>query len=265
MVIPARYASTRLPGKPLLRIGGRPMVVCTAQRAAASGAAEVVVATDDVRIAQAAAAAGFQTQITAARHPSGSDRVSEVAQARGWPEDAILINLQGDEPLAPPAIIAQLAQAMAARPGLPMATLCAPITDLREFEDPNVVKVVRSSAGLALYFSRAPIPAARDGDRARLAGLWRRHIGLYAYRVAELASFVALPPSPLETLERLEQLRALENGLDILVLDACRPVPGGVDTAQDLALARRRYQVLQEDPAERTRTQNSANPGSDPV
>lgn len=240
MVIPARYASTRLPGKPLLRIGGRPMVVRTAQQAAASGAQEVVVATDDARIAQAAAAAGFQAQLTAARHRSGSDRVNEVAQARGWPEDAILINLQGDEPLAPPAIITQLAQAMAARPDLPMATLCAPITELREFEDPNVVKVVRSSVGLALYFSRAPIPAVRDGGLAGLAGLWRRHVGLYAYRVAALADFVAAPPSPLETLERLEQLRALENGLDILVLDACQPTPGGVDTAEDLALARQR-------------------------
>ena len=240
VLIPARYTSTRLPGKPLLDIGGWPMVVRTAQQAAASGAEEVIVATDDVRIAQAVVAAGFRAQLTAADHPSGSDRISEVVQAHSWADDAIVVNLQGDEPLAPPRVIQQLAQAMDGNPSLPMATLCEPIAHCDDFKNPNVVKVVRNKAGLALYFSRAPVPSVRDGDLAQLRKLWRRHIGLYAYRAATLASFVALPPSPLETLERLEQLRALENGLDILVLDACQPVPGGVDTAEDLALARRR-------------------------
>lgn len=238
-VIPARFASTRLPGKPLLDIGGRAMVVRVAEQAAAAGAEEVLVATDDERVAQAAAAAGHRAVLTDPEHASGLDRVHEVVVAQGWPDPTIVLNVQGDEPLAPPALMRQLAEAMAAEPSAPMTTLCEPIKRRRDLEDPNLVKVVRDRGGRALYFSRAPLPMARDGYPSELGGLWRRHIGLYAFRAGALRRLAALPPSPLETVERLEQLRALENGMDILVLDACCAAPAGVDTAADLARVRR--------------------------
>ena len=238
-VIPARFASTRLPGKPLLDIGGRAMVVRVAEQAAAAGAEEVLVATDDERVARAAAAAGHRAVLTDPKHASGLDRVHEVVVAQGWPDPTIVLNVQGDEPLAPPALMRQLAEAMAAEPSAPMATLCEPIKRRRDLEDPNLVKVVRDRGRRALYFSRAPLPMARDGYPSELGGLWRRHIGLYAFRAGALRRLAALPPSPLETVERLEQLRALENGMDILVLDACCAAPAGVDTAADLARVRR--------------------------
>ena len=239
VVIPARFASARLPGKPLLDIGGRPMVVRVADQAAASGAEEVLVATDDERIAQAVAAAGHQAALTDPGHASGLDRVHEVVVGRGWPDATVVLNVQGDEPLAPPALMRQLAEAMAAEAAPPMATLCEPIKRRPELEDPNVVKVVRDGRGFALYFSRAPLPMARDGYPSELGGLWRRHIGLYAFRAAALRRLAALPSSPLEAVECLEQLRALEDGLDILVLDACCAAPAGVDTPADLARVRR--------------------------
>ncbi len=239
VVIPARFASARLPGKPLLEVGGRPMVVRVADQAAASGAEEVLVATDDERIVQAVAAAGHQAVLTDPGHASGLDRVHEVVVEQGWPDATIVLNVQGDEPLAPPALMRQLAEAMAAEPRAPMTTLCEPITRRRDLEDPNVVKVVRDGEGLALYFSRAPLPMARDGYPRELDGLWRRHIGLYAFRAGALRRLAALPPSPLETVERLEQLRALEDGMDILVLDACCAAPTGVDVPADLARVRR--------------------------
>lgn len=238
-VIPARFASTRLPGKPLLDIGGRAMVVRVAEQAAAAGAEEVLVATDDERIVQAVAAAGHRAVLTDPGHASGLDRVHEVVVAQGWPDATIVLNLQGDEPLAPPALMQQLAEAMAAEPQTPMATLCEPLERRCDLEDPNVVKVVRDGKGCALYFSRAPLPMARDGYPSDLGGLWRRHIGLYAFRAGALRRLAALPPSPLECVERLEQLRALENGMDILVLDACCAAPVGVDTPADLARVRR--------------------------
>lgn len=238
-VIPARFASTRLPGKPLLDIGGRAMVVRVAEQAAAAGAEEVLVATDDERVARAVAAAGHRAVLTDPEHASGLDRVHEVVVEQGWPDPTIVLNVQGDEPLAPPALTRQLAEAMAAEPSAPMATLCEPIKRRRDLEDPNLVKVVRDRKGCALYFSRAPLPMARDGYPSELGGLWRRHIGLYAFRAGALRRLAALPPSPLETVERLEQLRALENGMDILVLDACCAAPAGVDTAADLARVRR--------------------------
>ena len=237
-VIPARFASTRLPGKPLLDIGGRAMVVRVAEQAAAAGAEEVLVATDDERVARAAAAAGHRAVLTDPEHASGLDRVHEVVVEQGWPDPTIVLNVQGDEPLAPPALMRQLAEAMAAEPSVPMATLCEPIKRRRDLEDPNLVKVVRDRKGRALYFSRAPLPMARDGYPSELGGLWRRHIGLYAFRAGALRCLAALPPSPLETVERLEQLRALENGMDILVLDACCAAPAGVDTPADLARVR---------------------------
>ena len=235
-VIPARYASTRLPGKPLSSIAGTPMVVRVAGQAARAGAERVVVATDDQRIVEVVEQAGFEAAMTDSSHASGSDRVMEVVDAQGWADDAIVINVQGDEPLIPPEVIRQLANGMTARTDVGVATLCEPLVELDAIRDPNVVKVVRDRDQLALYFSRAPIPEPRDGYPVDLAdaGLWRRHVGIYGYRVAALRQFVALEPSPLERSERLEQLRLLENGMSILTLDACLPVPGGVDTPDDL-------------------------------
>ena len=240
VVIPARYASARLPGKPLMEIGGTPMVVRVADRARLSGADQVVVATDDERIAEVVAAAGHDAVMTDPSHGSGTDRVWEVARRRAdWAEDAVIINVQGDEPLIAPEIIAQLAAAISGAGDAGMATLCEPIASQEDLLDPNVVKVVRDAANFALYFSRSAIPHARDGCPAAAAGLWRRHIGIYGYRVWGLSRFASLPRSALEDAERLEQLRALEQGLPILVLDACRPSPGGVDTPADLERVRR--------------------------
>ena len=240
VVIPARHGATRLPGKPLLEIGGRAMVVRVAEQAHLAGADEVIVATDDERVARVAAAAGHEAVMTDPNHGSGTDRVWEVACRRAdWAEDAVVINVQGDEPLIAPEIIAQLAAAISEANEVGMATLCEPIASRDDLQDPNVVKVVRNAANFALYFSRSPIPNARDGYPAATAGLWRRHIGIYGYRVWGLRRFVSLPRSALEDAERLEQLRALEHGLPILVLDACRPSSGGVDTPADLERVRR--------------------------
>ncbi|MXX29009.1 MAG: 3-deoxy-manno-octulosonate cytidylyltransferase [Gammaproteobacteria bacterium] len=239
VVIPARYGSTRLPGKPLLRIGGTAMVVRVAERARLAGADEVIVATDDERVAEVVAAAGFEAMMTDPNHGSGTDRVWEVARQRaGWAEDAVVINVQGDEPLIAPEIIAQLAAAISQVGDAGMATLCEPIASHDDLFDPIVVKVGRDAANFALYFSRSPIPNVRDGYPAATAGLWRRHIGIYGYRLWGLRRFVSQPPSALEGAERLEQLRALEHGMPILVLDACCPSPGGVDTPVDLERVR---------------------------
>ena len=244
VVIPARHASTRLPGKPLADIGGRPMLAHVYRRAVASGADEVIVATDDERIAAAARAFGAAVETTSAAHESGTDRLAEVAVRRGWPDDAIVINVQGDEPLIPPANIRQVAELLAADPAAGIATLATPVTSLGEFLDPDVVKVVWSDGGRALYFSRAPIPWSREGAGAgfasqrEFAGAWR-HIGLYAYRGGALRRFAAAPVAALERIERLEQLRALELGLVIVVAEA-RELPGPhVDTPEHLAAVRR--------------------------
>jgi 3-deoxy-manno-octulosonate cytidylyltransferase (CMP-KDO synthetase) len=243
VVIPARYASVRLPGKPLADIQGIPMIVRVAEQAAMSGAAEVVVATDDERIVAAVEAAGHSAMLTSVDHPSGSDRVMEVARLRGWHTDDIVINVQGDEPLIPPAVIRQVAASLDADTALAAATLCEQVTALATVFDPNAVKVVRALDGRALYFSRAPVPYARDAFAAGPqtlpdSGRWRRHIGIYAYRLWALQRFVSLPPGELEQLESLEQLRLLENGMDIRVDEACEPVPGGVDTPEDLERVR---------------------------
>lgn len=240
IVIPARYASTRLPGKPLRLLAGRTLIERVYRRANAAGAAEVVVATDDERIAAACRAFGADVVMTAAAHPSGTDRLAEVVALRGWRDDAIVVNVQGDEPLLPPGNVAQVASLLEAHPAAALATLSTPIASLEELLDPNVVKVVADRDGRALYFSRAPIPWQRDAhaagaDASARIGLAQRHIGLYAYRAGTLGRLAALPPSPLELAERLEQLRALENGLGIAVATAAeRPGPG-VDTAEDLA------------------------------
>ncbi len=243
VVIPARYGSERLPGKPLADIHGLPMIVRVAQAVARSGARELIVATDDERVVDIVTRAGFHAMATRADHPSGSDRVMEVVTRAGWPADDVVLNVQGDEPLIPPAVLDQLADSLRGTDDFASATLCEPILSRDALENPNVVKVVRAEGGRALYFSRAAIPHRRDGlaapaGRLPADGRWWRHIGVYAYRVWALRRFVGLPTGALENLEKLEQLRLLENGLDMLVLEACEPVPGGVDTPEDLERVR---------------------------
>jgi 3-deoxy-manno-octulosonate cytidylyltransferase (CMP-KDO synthetase) len=238
VVIPARYASARLPGKALLSIGGKPMVQWVYERAKASAATEILIATDDLLIVSAAHSFGAETVMTAASHASGTDRIAEVARSRRWPADDIVVNVQGDEPMMPPALINQVASLLEGHPDADIATLASPVQSLQEFLDPNAVKVVTDGEGRALYFSRAPSPWNRDGAAAGLASQRvfagsRRHVGIYAYRVRALLRLAALSPSPLETREKLEQLRALENGLQIRVADTKeRPGPD-VNTAED--------------------------------
>jgi 3-deoxy-manno-octulosonate cytidylyltransferase (CMP-KDO synthetase) len=243
VVIPARYASTRLPGKPLRKIAGRPMVQHVYEKALASGAAQVIIATDHDEIEQVSKS--FATVVrTKAGHASGTDRIAEVAQHLGWRGDDIVVNVQSDEPLMPPAIVRQVAELLDRTAGAEIATLATPIRSVEELFDPNVVKVAATAEGRALYFSRAPIPWTRDGASGGLSSQTRlegalRHIGLYAYRVAVLLQLAALPPTRLERIEKLEQLRALENGMEIVVANAVE-IPGpGVDTESDLeAVAR---------------------------
>ncbi len=236
-IIPARFQSTRLPGKALAMIGGRPMVCHVAERTQrARGLARVIVATDDERIRAAVAATGAEVAMTRADHPSGTDRLAEVV--RELAAD-VVVNVQGDLPLLDPRMIERLVERLAADPMLPMATLAAPIHDEAEWRSPHVVKVVADASGRALYFSRSPIPHDRDGARGAAEPLGWRHIGMYGYRREVLLRLAALPPSPLERRERLEQLRALEHGIAIGVVEwtAAGPVIE-VDTADDLARAR---------------------------
>lgn len=229
-VIPARWGSTRFPGKALARLAGEPIIAHVVRRASEAASVEaVVVATDDQRIAAAAAAVGAETVMTG-EHESGTDRVAAAVLPRdGW---SIAINVQGDEPMLPPENIEALIRGLEAEPGCLIGTLCRPLGAGRA-EDPNAVKVVRGVSGRALYFSRSLIPFPRSVGDAE--ALWRLHLGIYAYRREGLERFVSLPPSPLERAEGLEQLRALENGLDVLVLDAPKD-SWGVDTPEDLAM-----------------------------
>lgn len=245
-IIPARSGSTRLPDKPLLDIAGAPLVVRTAQRAALSAARRVIIATDDQRIKLAAEAHGFEALLTRKDHATGTDRLAEVAQLLELPPDGIAVNVQGDEPLIDPTVINSVAELLADRPDAAIATCASPITDADTLFNANVVKVVCTHDQRALYFSRAPIPWARDALAAQPAtfatGLPAlHHIGLYAYRSKFLQCFPALPVGPLERFESLEQLRALENGFSIVVqrVDAI-PVPG-VDTREDLERVRRAW------------------------
>lgn len=243
VVIPARFASTRLPGKPLLDIAGRPMIQHVFERACQSDAQRVVVATDDERIADTVAGFGGEALMTAADHPSGTDRIEEVSRLLDLDEDALVVNVQGDEPLIPPAVINQVAANLAANPAAGIATLCEPVASSADFFNPNIVKVVADEVGFALYFSRAPIPWDRDGfvgdtDTAPVPSRARRHLGIYAYRVSLLRRFVGWEPAALEQTESLEQLRAMANGARIHVADAVAVVPPGVDTAEDLAAVR---------------------------
>ncbi|MEQ9464361.1 MAG: 3-deoxy-manno-octulosonate cytidylyltransferase [Haliea sp.] len=240
VVIPARYASTRLPGKPLLDVAGRPMIERVWRQARQSAAARIVIATDDLRIREVAEGFGAEVCMTRPEHPSGTDRLQEVARVLELAEDAILVNVQGDEPLIPPAVINQVAANLAAHGDCGVATVCAPIHAGSELHNPNAVKVVCDARGRALYFSRAAIPWPRDSFAADPGVMpagnhWYRHIGIYAYRVGFLHRYVSWPPAPLEQIEQLEQLRALYHGVAIHVAPAAAPVPAGVDTAADLA------------------------------
>ena len=242
VVIPARYASARLPAKPLLNLGGRPMIQWVIAGAVESGADEVWVATDDERIAAAAIDPRSGQSIavmTSAEHPSGTDRIAEVAAKRGWGERTIVVNVQGDEPQLPSVLVGQVASLLQKHADADIATLSTPITTLHEFLDPNVVKVVTAANGVALYFSRAPIPWNRDGATQGLASQTRfagtqRHLGIYAYRVDALKRMTQLPPGELELTEKLEQLRALQAGMKVVVDVASVSPPAGIDTQADV-------------------------------
>lgn len=240
VAVPARYAASRLPGKPLRQLGGEPIIRHVVRRALATGAAEVVLATDDARIAGAVEGLAVRVCMTRADHASGTDRLAECAAQCGWDAAAIVVNLQGDEPFAPVSAIRAVATSLAAS-AAPMATLATPIGDTATLFDPNAVKVVVDASGHALYFSRAPLPWHRDRyavDRlAAPAAPCLRHIGLYAYRAGFLRLFQSLPPGRLEQLEALEQLRVLEAGHRIAVALSPEPFPPGIDTEADLARA----------------------------
>lgn len=238
VVIPARYSSTRLPAKALADIAGKPMVYWVWRQALQSGAASVTVATDDERIQSALKPHGVNTLMTRVDHPSGTDRLAEVADAKGWAEDSVVVNLQGDEPLMPVANIDQVAQLLLANPSASISTLCEPILTHALFVDPSVVKVVSDALGRAQYFSRSPIPHVRDGNQGSVPSEARRHIGLYAYRAGFLSEFTSGSVAPYEKLESLEQLRALHAGHEIRVADARESVPAGVDTQADLEVVR---------------------------
>lgn len=242
VAIPARLGSTRLPRKPLRLLGGRPLVAHVVERARRAGALEVVLATDSREIAEVVAPLGVAVAMTRTDHPSGTDRLAEVAVQRGWADDTVVVNLQGDEPFAPASGIVAVAAALAGDPGVPMATLATALASADQLFDPNTVKVVCDARGRALYFSRAPIPWARDAFAARRDVLpdgvpFLRHIGIYAYRAAFLRQFTSLPRGTLEDAEALEQLRVLEAGHGIAVGLAPEPFPPGVDTDADLARA----------------------------
>jgi 3-deoxy-manno-octulosonate cytidylyltransferase (CMP-KDO synthetase) len=238
VVIPARFESSRLPGKALLPLAGKPMLQWVHERARSSGAAEVCVATDDERIATAARGFGADVAMTARTHVSGTDRIAEVAATRGWQDADIVVNVQGDEPLIPPVVIDQVAQLLATHPRADIGTLAVKIDSLADLNDPNVVKAACDAGGRALYFSRAPIPFNRDAPATVPAGALR-HVGIYAYRVAALRKLAGLPPARLELIEKLEQLRALENGLEIRVALAVERPLADVNTAADLERAER--------------------------
>lgn len=242
VVIPARFASTRLPGKPLLPIAGKPMVVRVAEQAAKSGARQIWIATDHPPILAAVHEHGFKACLTHAHHASGTDRIAEVVEQREWPDDTIVVNVQGDEPLIPPDLIRAVAQHLHDHPGCAVATACHPIHDEAAWRNPNVVKAVLDKDGNALYFSRAPIPWPRDENMSDQAAL--RHIGIYAYRAGFLRLFRQLAPAPIEQIESLEQLRALWHGYRIGVAITHEAPPAGVDTEADLSAARHTFETL---------------------
>jgi 3-deoxy-manno-octulosonate cytidylyltransferase (CMP-KDO synthetase) len=255
VVIPARFSSTRLPGKPLKDIAGKSMIQRVYEQAKKSRAGQVIVATDDQRIADAVHSFGGEVCMTSADHQSGTDRLQEVASQYEFSDDHIIVNVQGDEPLIPPEVIDQVAENLASCNAAGVATLSEPIETDADFSNPNIVKVVTDNQGMALYFSRAPVPWPRDHTENRVSAMTAvtaavtdpvtdpvtapaiapmRHIGIYAYRVATLNHFIVWPVAPIEALECLEQLRFMWNGIRIHVAEAMAPVPGGVDTDEDL-------------------------------
>lgn len=245
VIVPARYQSSRLPGKPLADINGKPMVQHVVERAEQSGAAEVIVATDDVRIKDVVESFGGRAMMTGADHQSGTERLAEVIEHLALAEDEIVVNVQGDEPFIPPEIIRQVADNLANQRQAPMATLSVPIDESSDIFNPNVVKVVRDAAGYALYFSRAAIPWDREHFNADRTAetlrpdVYHRHIGIYAYRAGFVRRYIEWPASPLEQLESLEQLRVLWNGERIHVAEAIKTPLAGIDTPEDLEAARR--------------------------
>ncbi len=243
VVIPARFGSTRLQGKPLLDIAGKPMIQWVYEQALKSNANNVIVATDDERIFAAVKAFGGNVEMTLTTHQSGTDRLQEIAEIKNFSGADIIVNVQGDEPLIPPEVINQVADNLCRHVEAGIATLCEPITDIETLMNPNAVKVVTDNQGFALTFSRAPIPWARDCFEKNPTtlpsnGAWFRHVGFYAYRVSFLHEFVLWPASTLEQVEKLEQLRALSNGVDIHVAQASCAIPAGVDTQEDLQRVR---------------------------
>jgi 3-deoxy-manno-octulosonate cytidylyltransferase (CMP-KDO synthetase) len=244
VVIPARYASSRFPGKPLADVGGKPMVVRVAGQAKKSGAAKVIVATDDARIAEAVQSHGYDVMMTRRDHATGTDRLAEVVSRRKLAQRSIVVNVQGDEPLVAPSLIRKVAENLALHREAAIATACHPITDSADLTNPNVVKVVLDNAGLALYFSRAPIPYARDAHAAGITSIPRglpvyRHLGIYAYRASFLLAFKRMKPAAIERFEALEQLRALACGFRISVAITRNAPHPGIDTPQDLERVQR--------------------------
>ncbi len=243
VVIPARYASQRLPGKPLLDIAGKPMIHRVYDQAAKSSIQDIIVATDDERIKSSLEDSGYAVCMTRDDHPSGTDRLAEVAEQLKLHEDDIVINVQGDEPLIPVAVIEQVAQLLSDHPDASIATLSTPITENEVLQNPNVVKVIANAAGRAIYFSRAPIPWHRNSRNHSIesemqAFDYQRHIGIYAYRAGFLRAFANWDPCQLEITESLEQLRAIWHGHVIQVALACETVPEGIDTPEDLQTVR---------------------------
>lgn len=240
VVIPARFASTRLPGKPLVDIAGKPMVVRVAEQASKSLADEVVLATDHLAVLAAAHSHGYHAVMTREDHVSGTDRIAEVVQLQGWPDETIVVNVQGDEPLIRPELINEVAHMLAQDTQAVMSTACHAIDDPATLANPNVVKVVLNGRQQAMYFSRATIPYARDAS-ARDRVHAHRHIGIYAYRVGFLKQYAQLAVTTLEQIESLEQLRVLYHGYQIAVSITQHPTPAGVDTAEDLAIVRAQF------------------------
>jgi 3-deoxy-manno-octulosonate cytidylyltransferase (CMP-KDO synthetase) len=238
VVIPARFDSSRLPGKALMPLAGKPMLQWVHERALSCAASEVIIATDDERIASAARGFGAEVAMTARTHVAGTDRIAEVAAARGWADADIVVNVQGDEPLIPPRIIDQVAELLGTNARADIATLASKIESQNDLADPNNVKVACDAGGRALYFSRAPIPFNRDAPTT-LSSACLRHVGIYAYRVSALRKLASLPASRLELIEKLEQLRALENGMEIRVALAVERPLADVNTAADLERAER--------------------------
>jgi len=240
VVVPARFASSRLPGKPLLDIAGKPMVIRVAEQAAKSLASDIVIATDHDDIMQSAASYGIAAMMTRVDHVSGTDRIAEVAENMGWPDEMIVVNVQGDEPLIDPVLINEVAQTLANDPQAVMSTACHAMHDADAFDNPNVVKVVLNAKQQALYFSRAPIPFPRDAEhRQHLVA--HRHIGIYAYRVGFLKQYASLPVTALEKIESLEQLRVLYHGYQIAVTVTAHSPASGVDTQDDLDQVRKLF------------------------